>query len=84
MNTAHLKPPNFKSFNSFNYLKPQRAPFKRSRGKKKKSNKLQLAPPPTWCVVMNRQTALSTGHGFSADNPYGKRDAGDKRQFIRG
>ena len=25
-----------------------------------------------------------TGHGFSADNPYGKRDASDKRQFIRG
>jgi ATP-dependent RNA helicase DDX18/HAS1 len=26
----------------------------------------------------------ATGHGFSADNPYGKRDAGDNRQFIRG
>jgi ATP-dependent RNA helicase DDX18/HAS1 len=26
----------------------------------------------------------ATGHGFSADNPYGKRDAGDKRQFVRG
>ena len=25
-----------------------------------------------------------TGHGFSAENPYGKRAAGDKRQFIRG
>jgi ATP-dependent RNA helicase DDX18/HAS1 len=25
-----------------------------------------------------------TGHGFSADNPYGKRDAGDNRQFSRG
>jgi ATP-dependent RNA helicase DDX18/HAS1 len=25
----------------------------------------------------------STGHGFSASNPYGKRDAGDARQFTR-
>ena len=25
----------------------------------------------------------SSGHAFSADNPYGKRDAGDKRQFTR-
>lgn len=24
-----------------------------------------------------------SGHGFSADNPYGKRDSGDKRQFSR-
>ena len=26
---------------------------------------------------------LGTGHKFSAANPYGKRDAGDKRQFVR-
>jgi len=25
-----------------------------------------------------------TGHGFSANNPYGKKDSGDSRQFIRG
>lgn len=25
-----------------------------------------------------------TGHSFSASNPYGKRAAGDTRQFIRG
>jgi ATP-dependent RNA helicase DDX18/HAS1 len=25
--------------------------------------------------------ALSSGHAFSADNPYGKRESGDKRQF---
>ena len=25
-----------------------------------------------------------TGHGFSAENPYGKRKAGDTRQFVRG
>ena len=25
-----------------------------------------------------------TGHGFSADNPYGKRDSSDRRQFVRG
>ena len=24
-----------------------------------------------------------TGHAFSADNPYGKKQAGDKRQFVR-
>lgn len=24
-----------------------------------------------------------TGRSFSADNPYGKRDANDKRQFVR-
>ena len=24
-----------------------------------------------------------TGHAFSAENPYGKRAAGDKRQFVR-
>ncbi|KXZ57007.1 hypothetical protein GPECTOR_1g91 [Gonium pectorale] len=26
---------------------------------------------------------MGTGHKFSASNPYGKRDAGDKRQFVR-
>ncbi|KAI8469356.1 MAG: DEAD-domain-containing protein [Monoraphidium minutum] len=26
----------------------------------------------------------ATGHAFSADNPYGKRAAGDTRQFVRG
>lgn len=26
---------------------------------------------------------LGTGHDFSADNPYGKRAAGDTRQFVR-
>lgn len=25
----------------------------------------------------------SSGHAFSADNPYGKRQASDKRQFSR-
>lgn len=25
-----------------------------------------------------------TGHAFSASNPYGKRAAGDTRQFVRG
>ena len=25
-----------------------------------------------------------TGHGFSADNPHGKRDSSDRRQFVRG
>ena len=25
----------------------------------------------------------NTGHGFSADNPYGKKAAGDRRQFAR-
>ena len=29
---------------------------------------------------MDRQ---KTGHGFSADNPYGKRQQGDKRQFAK-
>ena len=24
-----------------------------------------------------------TGHAFSATNPYGKKQAGDKRQFVR-
>jgi ATP-dependent RNA helicase DDX18/HAS1 len=26
---------------------------------------------------------MSSGHAFSADNPYGKRESGDKRQFSR-
>lgn len=26
---------------------------------------------------------MNTGHKFSAANPYGRRDAGDKRQFAR-
>ena len=26
----------------------------------------------------------ASGHGFSADNPYGKRESGDKRQMVRG
>lgn len=26
---------------------------------------------------------MSSGHAFSADNPYGKKAAGDKRQFVR-
>jgi ATP-dependent RNA helicase DDX18/HAS1 len=26
---------------------------------------------------------VSSGHAFSADNPYGKKVAGDKRQFSR-
>ena len=29
------------------------------------------------------QSHRNTGHGFSADNPYGKKAAGDKRQFAR-
>ena len=29
----------------------------------------------------NREKFGASGHGFSADNPYGKRDASDKRQF---
>ena len=28
-----------------------------------------------------KQKRLGSGHGFSASNPYGKRQAGDKRQF---
>jgi ATP-dependent RNA helicase DDX18/HAS1 len=28
-------------------------------------------------------SALSSGHAFSASNPYGKREASDKRQFMR-
>jgi len=28
-----------------------------------------------------KQKRLGSGHGFSASNPYGKREAGDKRQF---
>ena len=27
---------------------------------------------------------MRTGHAFSADNPYGRREAGDKRQVVRG
>lgn len=27
--------------------------------------------------------SMGTGHSFSAENPYGKRDAADKRQFVR-
>merc|ERR1711920_1129520 len=30
-----------------------------------------------------KQQKNATGHAFSAANPYGKRDANDKRQFIR-
>jgi ATP-dependent RNA helicase DDX18/HAS1 len=26
---------------------------------------------------------MGTGHSFSADNPYGKKDQSDKRQFVR-
>jgi ATP-dependent RNA helicase DDX18/HAS1 len=29
------------------------------------------------------KTRLGTGHGFSADNPYGVRQAGDTRQIVR-
>ena len=29
------------------------------------------------------QSHRNTGHGFSADNPYGKKAPGDKRQFAR-
>jgi ATP-dependent RNA helicase DDX18/HAS1 len=29
----------------------------------------------------NKSKALSTGHAFSASNPYGKKESGDKRQF---
>lgn len=31
----------------------------------------------------SRRKGMGTGHTFSAENPYGKRDAGDKRQFVR-
>jgi len=30
-----------------------------------------------------KKQKLSTGHPFSASNPYGKREASDKRQFVR-
>ena len=29
-----------------------------------------------------KNRAMSSGHGFSASNPYGKREKGDKRQFT--
>jgi len=29
----------------------------------------------------NKQGKMSSGHGFSASNPYGKRESGDQRQF---
>jgi len=29
-------------------------------------------------------SARKSGHGFSAANPYGRREAGDKRQVVRG
>ncbi|CAE7947743.1 HAS1 [Symbiodinium sp. KB8] len=34
-------------------------------------------------TLKKQLSAKSSGHQFSADNPYGKRDAGDKRQFSR-
>jgi ATP-dependent RNA helicase DDX18/HAS1 len=30
-----------------------------------------------------KNMGVATGHGFSADNPYGKRGASDQRQFSR-
>jgi ATP-dependent RNA helicase DDX18/HAS1 len=33
--------------------------------------------------VKGNVTAQNTGHQFSAENPYGKRAANDKRQFVR-
>jgi len=32
----------------------------------------------------NHNKRMRTGHAFSADNPYGRREAGDKRQVVRG
>mmetsp|Transcript_43772 Transcript_43772/g.102153 ORF Transcript_43772/g.102153 Transcript_43772/m.102153 type:complete len:691 (+) Transcript_43772:85-2157(+) len=34
-------------------------------------------------TLKKQLSAKSSGHQFSADNPYGKRDASDKRQFSR-
>jgi ATP-dependent RNA helicase DDX18/HAS1 len=33
-------------------------------------------------VKKSKQQRMSSGHSFSASNPYGKRDAGDARQFT--
>merc|ERR1712039_336603 len=33
--------------------------------------------------LKGKLAAETTGHKFSADNPYGKREASDKRQFVR-
>eukprot|EP00933_Yihiella_yeosuensis_P004091 TRINITY_DN10800_c0_g1_i1.p1 TRINITY_DN10800_c0_g1~~TRINITY_DN10800_c0_g1_i1.p1 ORF type:complete len:678 (+),score=172.20 TRINITY_DN10800_c0_g1_i1:56-2089(+) len=37
----------------------------------------------TKTTLKNQMAASSSGHKFSADNPYGQRDKSDKRQFAR-
>ena len=41
-------------------------------------HKLEGAAPPPADYRRGK-----SGHAFSADNPYGARPAGDKRQFVR-
>ena len=40
-----------------------------------------LSSQPEILIPKPESRGGKTGHGFSVDNPYGKREAGDKRQF---
>lgn len=40
-------------------------------------------PTGTKGTLKKQLSGQSSGHQFSADNPYGKRDPNDKRQFSR-
>lgn len=59
---------------AFGFTTPPRVDLAFSaRGNKRNNNKM---------VGGSKKGKMSSGHGFSASNPYGKRESGDKRQFA--
>ena len=50
---------------------------------KGQNNRRSKKQNPAGGNQVGKKVYMSSGHAFSADNPYGKRSEGDKRQFSR-
>jgi len=71
---------------AFGFTVPPRVDLNFStRGDKKSSGRVSKRPREEESNHDARKNGKygSSGHAFSADNPYGKRQASDKRQFSR-
>ncbi len=65
---------------AFGFSVPPRVDLNFSaRGDKRKGS----GPAQKGGSKQQKNVYASSGHAFSADNPYGKREASDKRQFVR-
>lgn len=66
----------------FGFTVPPRVDLNLSARGPEKRGRNQLRKPPS-AGDGKKDRFGTSGHGFSADNPYGKRAEGDKRQFSR-